>query len=73
MLTSIIIIALVAVSLLFFLVKNGWKLCHYCTGFWICALLTALYGFGHGWNWHLIAYPLASAAITGSINKFLHT
>jgi len=73
MLTSIIVIALVATTILFALIKNGLRVCNFCAGFWICVLLSIGFGFIHEFEWHLVIYPFASGAITGALNKYLWT
>jgi hypothetical protein len=72
MLSNIIIIGLIALTLLFALVKNGWRKCQYCTGFWICVLLTISFGFINGFELSLIVYPFAGGAITGIGNAILY-
>lgn len=73
MLTSIIIIALVATTVLFALIKNGLRVCNFCAGFWICVLLSIVWGYLFGFSHEILIYPFASGAITGVLNKYLWT
>lgn len=73
MLDSIIIIALISVTLIFVIKKHKVfrQFCEFCAGFWIAVVLTLFFGYWHGWDFSLIIYPFASAAITSLINRFI--
>gem|GEM_PF-3341609 len=64
-----VIIGLIAFSLLTVMIINGYKRCQFCAGFWICCLLSLVYGFFYGFGYPLIVLPFSAVAICSFINK----
>jgi len=64
-----IIIGAIAFTLLTVMVLNGYTRCQFCAGFWICLILTIVYGLLFGFSYPLIAIPFCAVAFTHFINK----